>query len=290
MILIADSGSTKCDWVLLDSSGKEHFRTTTLGLNPSILPDSEIISIINSNSELVSVFTKVISLDFYGAGCGTETPKQNLEGLLSTIFSNAKVIVQEDMMAAVLSVTQEPGIICILGTGSNSCYFDGEFIESGPPSLGFMVMDEASGNYFGKKLLQDYFYYMMPLKISLKFENDFNLSSDLIKTNLYKQPNPNAYLASFAKFIFTTPDEDGYFYNLLKKGISKFISNHILYFNTAEVVPIHFIGSIAHFSEKILKETLENHNLKLGKVIQKPMDGLIDYYRNVKLQNLNSNK
>ena len=290
MILIADSGSTKCDWVLLDSSGKEHFRTKTLGLNPSVLPDSEIISIINSNSELVSVVTTVSSLDFYGAGCGTETPRQNLEDLLGTIFTNAKVTVKEDIMAAVYSVTQEPGIICILGTGSNSCYFDGKLIENGPPSLGFMVMDEASGNYFGKKLLQDYFYYMMPLKISLKFENDFNLSSDFIKTNLYKKTNPNAYLASFAKFIFTTPDEDAYFYNLLKTGISKFISNHILYFNTAEVVPIHFIGSIAHFSEKILKETLENHHLRLGKVIQKPMDGLIDYYRNVKLQNLNSNE
>jgi len=283
MILIADSGSTKCDWVVLDSSGREHFRTTTLGLNPAVLPDSEIISIVKSNSELVSNFTKITTLDFYGAGCGTEIPRKNLEELLSTIFKNAKVNVQEDMMAAVLSVTTEPAIVCILGTGSNSCYFDGTNINLAMPSLGYIIMDEASGNYYGKQLLQDYYFDRMPWEIALKFNEEFLVNSDEIKTNLYKKPNPNAYLASFAKFVFNTEDQDYYFYNMLNVGISKFIKSHILCYYEAKEVPIHFIGSIAHFSEDIIKESFKNHNLKLGKIIRKPMDGLIEYYRNNKL-------
>ncbi|MFK5982290.1 MAG: N-acetylglucosamine kinase [Flavobacteriaceae bacterium] len=283
MILIADSGSTKCDWVILDSSGEVILKTTTLGLNPAILLKDEINSIINSNAELASVFSKITTLDFYGAGCGTEIPRQNLEELLSIKFTNAKVTVQEDMIAAVLSVTTEPAIVCILGTGSNSCYFDGTNINQAMPSLGYMIMDEASGNYYGKQLIQDYYFDKMPWEIALKFNEEYRINSDEIKTNLYKKPNPNAYLASFAKFIFNTQDQDYYFYNMLTVGISKFLNNHIFCYYEAKQVPIHFIGSIAHFSEDVIKESFKNHNLKLGKIIRKPIDGLIEYYRNNKL-------
>ena len=284
MILIADSGSTKCDWVVLDSSGEVVLKTSTLGLNPAILLEEEIKSIIYNNKELASFFSKINSLDFYGAGCGTETPRQNLEDLLSIIFINAKVTVREDMMAAVLSVTTEPAIVCILGTGSNSCYFDGSKITTAFPSLGYIIMDDASGNYYGKQLIQDYYYDRMPWEIALKFNEEFLINSDKIKTNLYKKPNPNAYLASFAKFVFNTEDQDYYFYNMLSVGISKFIKSHVLCYYEAKEVPIHFIGSIAHFSEDIIKESFKNHNLKLGKFIRKPMDGLIEYYRNNKLK------
>lgn len=284
MILIADSGSTKCDWVVLDTSGNVFLKTSTLGLNPAILLKNELDTIINSNKELVSVFTKITTLDFYGAGCGTETPRQNLENLLSDTFTNAKVTVQEDMMAAVLSVTTEPAIVCILGTGSNSCYFDGTKVTTAFPSLGYVIMDDASGNYYGKQLIQDYYYDRMPWEIALKFNEEFSINSDEIKANLYKKPNPNAYLASFAKFVFNTQDQDFYFYNMLNVGISKFIKTHILCYYQAKEVPIHFIGSIAHFSENIIKESFKNHNLKLGKIIRKPMDGLIEYYRNHKIK------
>ncbi len=283
MILIAESGSTKCDWVLLDSKGIVKLTTTTLGLNPAVLPQEEILKIINSNNKLTQLFNTVESLDFYGAGCGTEIPRLNLEKLLKDLFLNAKVQVQEDLMAAVYSVTTEPAIVCILGTGSNSCFFDGENVHNASPSLGFILMDESSGNYYGKQLIRDYYYNNMPWEIALKFENEFNINSDDIKLNVYKKPHPNAYLASFAKFIFNTQDQNFYFYNLLNVGVSKFIKNHILCFENATEVPIHFIGSIAHFSESIIKECFKNHNLELGKIIQKPVDGLIEYYRNHKL-------
>jgi N-acetylglucosamine kinase-like BadF-type ATPase len=283
MILIADSGSTKCDWVLLDDTGNVELSTTTLGLNPAILSSEELVGILNSNQELVNVFSKVKTLDFYGAGCGTEIPRKNLENLLIGLFINAKVTVLEDMLAAVYSVTTNPAIVCILGTGSNSCYFDGEKIHQEFPSLGYVIMDEASGNYYGKQLLQDYYFNNMPWEIALKFNEMFLVNSDEVKQNLYKKPNPNAYLASFAKFIFETVDQDFYFYNLKKIGISKFIKNHILCFYEAKNLPIHFIGSIAYFSKEVLKESLEEHQLELGNIIQKPMEGLIEYYRKNKL-------
>ncbi|MAB55980.1 MAG: N-acetylglucosamine kinase [Aequorivita sp.] len=298
MTLITDGGSTKCDWVLLDNSGNIVFKTATLGLNPAIVPKEELIARIVENQTLNDVFKSVEMLDFYGAGCGTATPRSILKEVLQGLFVKANVNVYEDMAAAVFATTTAPGIVCILGTGSNSCYFDGTEIHSPIPSLGFILMDEASGNYFGKKLLLNYFYQRMPSEIAEEFEREFNLGADYIKINLYKKPNPNAYLASFAQFIFRQPGrqpnfekfESGgkeinpYFYALIKEGILNFIEYRILCYEKAHEVPVHFIGSIAHFSEKIIKECFNEHNLELGNIVQRPIDGLIDYY-NAKISN-----
>ncbi len=203
MILIADGGSTKCDWILLDASGNPIVKTRTLGLNPAVVPEEDLLSRIIENLDLQKIAAQVKVVDFYGAGCGTVTPRTLLYKTLSTFFKNAKVTVEEDMVAAVYAVTQKAGIVCIFGTGSNSCYFDGKTIKTNVDSLGFILMDEASGNYFGKRLIRDYFYKKMPAQIAADFEKRFDLNPDVIKTNLYKKPNPNTYLASFAEFIFT---------------------------------------------------------------------------------------
>lgn len=280
MTLITDSGSTKCDWVLLDNSSNILLKTRTLGLNPAIIEIEELNSRISGNFELKNIAHKVEILDFYGAGCGTLIPRNHLTKVLNTLFPNAKVTVQEDLAAAVFAVTTEPGIVCILGTGSNSCFFDGNKIHTPIAALGYTLMDEASGNYFGKRLLRDYYYNRMPSEIASEFEKRFNLEADEIKMNLYKKPNPNAYLASFAEFIFTNEKINPYFYDLIKEGISNFIECRILNFKEANTVPIHFIGSIAHFSEEIIKECFEEYNLKLGNIVQRPIDGLIEYYKN----------
>ncbi|CAM3379865.1 N-acetylglucosamine kinase [Aequorivita lipolytica] len=280
MTLITDGGSTKCDWVLLDNSGNVVFKTATSGLNPTVVPKEELLLRITSNEELKNVFEKIEVLDFYGAGCGTITPRSILKEVLEELFPQAKVSVSEDLSAAVFSVTAEAGIVCILGTGSNSCYFDGTEIHAPIPALGYILMDEASGNYFGKRLIRDYFYNQMPAEIAAEFKSRFNLEADEIKMNLYKKPNPNAYLASFAQFIFTQQEINPYFYALIKEGISNFIECRILCYEKAREVPVHFIGSIAHFSEKIIKECFAEHNLELGNIVQRPIDGLIDYYKN----------
>lgn len=283
MTLIADGGSTKCDWVLLDHSGNILFKTQTLGLNPTVVPEEELINRIKSNPELVAVFNQVETLDFYGAGCGTITPRETLHTLLQQIFIKAKITVAEDMLAAALAVTDQPGIVCIFGTGSNSCYFDGKTAKSNIESLGYILMDEASGNYFGKRLILDYFYKKMPAQIAADFEKRFDLNPDTIKINVYQKPNPNTYLASFAEFIFTSKDENDYFYNLISEGVIKFIEYRILCYSEAQHVPIHFIGSIAHYSKDIIKDCLNSYNLELGNIVRRPIDGLIEYYRKNKL-------
>ena len=283
MILITDGGSTKCDWILLDQKGDVVLKTRTKGLNPAVVPEENIRERILANHDLLPFVTKITVVDFFGAGCGTKTPIRLLTRILSEIFPFATVSVNEDMVAAVYAATTKPGIVCILGTGSNSCYFDGTHIHNGIESLGYSLMDEASGNYFGKRLIRDYFYKKMPSQLALEFENKFNLDPDEIKNHLYKRHNPNMYLASFAEFIFTSKEVNGYFYKLITEGMLKFIEYRILCFKESQNVPIHFIGSIAHFSEDIIKDCMKPYNLELGNIIRRPIDGLIDYYRQNKL-------
>ena len=283
MILITDGGSTKCDWILLDQTGDIVLKTRTKGLNPAVVPEENVRERILANQDLQPYVNEVTVVDFYGAGCGTKTPIMMLTKILTEIFPAAKVSVNEDMVAAVYAATTEPGIVCILGTGSNSCYFDGTNVHNGIESLGYTLMDEASGNYFGKRLIRDYFYKKMPTQLALEFEKRFNLDPDEIKNHLYKRHNPNMYLASFAEFIFTSTEVNGYFYELITEGMLKFIEYRILCFKESQNVPIHFIGSIAHFSEDIIKDCMKPYNLELGNIIRRPIDGLIDYYRQNKL-------
>ena len=283
MILITDGGSTKCDWILLDQTGDIVLKTRTKGLNPAVVPEENVRERILANQDLQPYVNEETVVDFYGAGCGTKTPIMMLTKILTEIFPAAKVSVNEDMVAAVYAATTEPGIVCILGTGSNSCYFDGTNVHNGIESLGYTLMDEASGNYFGKRLIRDYFYKKMPTQLALEFEKRFNLDPDEIKNHLYKRHNPNMYLASFAEFIFTSTEVNGYFYKLITEGMLKFIEYRILCFKESQNVPIHFIGSIAHFSEDIIKDCMKPYNLELGNIIRRPIDGLIDYYRQNKL-------
>ena len=280
MILIADGGSTKADWIAIDKNKEEAFRTRTLGLNPAIVPEKELHSRIINMFQLISVKDEVEEIHFYGAGCGTPKPIQILKGILESIFINAKIFISEDMLAAVYAATgNEPALVCILGTGSNSCYYDGENMEMLVPSLGYILMDEASGNYFGKKLIIDYFYKTMPIEIAKKFEEEFDLDADYIKKNLYREPNPNMYLASFAKFMFDFK-EDKYIKKIIKKGFQEFFKYRVLPYNKTADTPIYFIGSIAHYFRDILEKIAKNNNLVITDVIQRPIDSLLEYHRN----------
>lgn len=282
MILIADGGSTKCDWVLLNRQRDVVLRTKTPGLNPAVLTVEELKNRILANTDLCDVSEQIETVDFYGAGCGTPKPKKSLHKVLSGVFPKAEVTVLEDTTAAVFAVTTKPGIVCIIGTGSNSCYFDGKNIHQPIASLGYSIMDEASGSWFGKALIRDYFYKRMPIAIAESFAAKFNLDADENKMNLYQKPHPNAYLATFAPFLFQEQGgvkKDAYFYDLIKKEIATFIDCRILSFDNATEVPIHFVGSIAHFSKDIIEECFRKHNLKLGTIVQHPIDGLIEFYK-----------
>jgi len=187
MILIADGGSTKADWILLDKSGAQVLKTRTGGLNPAVFDEELMRKRLQENLDLVDYKDKVTNIYFYGAGCGTEKPTLLLKSIFESFFTNAVVEVKEDTYAAAYAVTTKPGIVCILGTGSNSSYFDGENVETRIPSLGYILMDEASGNYFGKKLLRDYYYGKMPKKTAQLFEEQFNVDADTIKEMFIKK-------------------------------------------------------------------------------------------------------
>jgi len=154
------------------------------------------------------------------------------------------------------------------------------------PSLGYILMDEASGNYFGKKLIRDYYYDKMPKSIAKLFEKQFDLDADVIKRNIYKEENPNAYLAHFAEFIFKN-DRTPYFNKVLQKGIKEFFVNRILPYTESTQVPVHFVGSIAFFSQDIINDVARYYMVEIGKIIRRPIDGLIEYHREkIKLEKI----
>ena len=280
MILIADGGSTKADWIALNTNKEEAFRVRTLGLNPAIVPQEELYNRIINMFQLMHVNDEVTEIHFYGAGCGTPKPIEILKTILESIFVNAKVFIAEDMLAAVYAAAgKKPALVCILGTGSNSCYYNGEQMEMMTASLGYILMDEASGNYFGKKLIVDYYYHKMPKKIAEKFQNEFDLDADHIKKNLYRVPNPNMYLATFAKFMFEFKEEK-YIKKIIKKGFQEFFKYRILPYNKTAETPIYFIGSIAYYFRDILEKIAHKNNLEITDVIQRPIDNLLEYHKN----------
>lgn len=280
MILIADGGSTKADWIALDKNKKEIFRARTLGLNPAVVPEEELRNRIINMFQLINVKDEVEEIHFYGAGCGTPKPVQILHDVMKSIFSNASINIAEDMLAAVYAAAgTTPSIVCILGTGSNSCYFNGKGIEMLAPSLGYSIMDEASGNYFGRLLIRDYYYNKMPKTIAKKFENEFNLDADHIKQNLYREPNPNMYLATFAKFMFEFKNEK-YIKKLIKKGFQEFFKYRILPYKKNSDTPIYFIGSIAYYFKETLEKVANKHDLSVTGIIQRPIDNLLEFHKN----------
>ncbi|MCM5663752.1 N-acetylglucosamine kinase [Galbibacter mesophilus] len=282
MILIVDSGATKADWIALDEEGNKLFVTKTLGLSPEVLTSEIINERLTNNFELYKHRKEVTQLYFYGAGCGTERMRKFLKGIFKEYFQNAKISVKEDTYAAIYA-TVEPeqhAIVCILGTGSNCSYWDGKELFQKVTSLGYILMDDCSGNYFGRQLLRDYYYHKIPEKLAVKFASEYDLEEDSIKNHLYKQPNPNTYLATFARFLIQNKDE-AYCQALIKKGMGLFIENSINQFEQAKEVPIHFIGSIAYYLQDELNQQLKENGLTLGKVLRRPIDGLVDYHKSI---------
>jgi N-acetylglucosamine kinase-like BadF-type ATPase len=284
MIFIVDSGSTKCDWLAIDSKGDQLLeKQRTKGMNPAILTKRKLYSTIKKNPVISQVKNDITHIFFYGAGCGTQKPRQLLEEVLHDFFPNAEAVVKEDTYAAVYATADSvlnPAVVCILGTGSNCSYFNGETIEQRVDSLGFSMMDDASGNYFGRQLIRDYYFNHMPQKLKLSFSEKYNMDSDFIKYNLYKQPNPNAYMASFAEFMFLNKDSE-YIVNVIKDGIRLFAKNMILqYKDVLQNVPVHFAGSIAYFSQDEIKQVADEIGFTVGNFERRPIEGLVSYHSN----------
>ncbi len=280
MILIVDSGATKSDWIALNAKGEQLFFTQTLGLSPEVLTREVIEDRLANNFEISKNNEKVTHLYFYGAGCGTDRMKTFLKEIFSEVFPNAKSEVKEDTFAAVYATTKigSQSIVCILGTGSNCSYYDGNQLFQKVTSLGYIPMDDGSGNFFGRKLIRDFYFHKMPQELAMKFEKNFDLDADVIKENLYKQPNPNTYLATFARFLIENKDHP-YSKGVIDKGLQQFINNYVMQFELATKVPVSFVGSIAYYLKDELLAVLERNDLVVGKIRQRPIDGLVEFHK-----------
>jgi N-acetylglucosamine kinase-like BadF-type ATPase len=279
MKLLVDSGSTKADWIALDSNGKVLFTTQSLGLNPEVLEKEEIISRLNDKFDIEHNKEKVQQLYFYGAGCGTDRMRFFLKKVFQEYFVNAEINVYEDTYAAVFATTPKgaEAVVCILGTGSNCSYFDGVQLHQKVQSLGYICMDDCSGNRFGRHLLRGYFFNKMPEVLVTEFEKEFSIDPDIVKHHLYKEPNPNAYLAKFAKFLIKHKD-NSFCKKYILSEMEDFVENYIKQYDQCTQVPVHFVGSIAFYLKEELQQVLASHGIKIGNVLRRPIDGLIAYH------------
>lgn len=280
MILVVDSGSTKTDWIAVDARGKVLFSTQTLGLNPQVLSSAILKERIINNYDLYQNRKDVSHLYFYGAGCGVESPQLRIRKVFEEIFTNCEIIIKEDTYAAVYAASRadEKSIVCILGTGSNCTYFDGQEIEQRVDSLGYILMDEASGNFFGKQLIRSYYFNTMPKDLAEEFEKEYDLKPDTIKENIYRRENPNTYLATFSRFLIKHKDNP-IFQDIIEKGLERFINHQILQFDNAKEVPIHFIGSISYFLKDEIDQALNAKGLSMGRIVQRPIDELVKFHK-----------
>jgi glucosamine kinase len=286
MILIADSGSTKCDWALIDEKGTRLGNFETMGLNPYFHNEDVISNAIKANVPLALYANKIDRIFFYGAGSSTHTMCAIVERGLKVIFPDAEIVVEHDLLgAAYATYDGEPCISCILGTGSNSCFFDGREISEAVPSLAFILGDEASGSYFGKILLREYFYKKLPEDLRLSFEESYTLTKDEFISRVYREPNANVYLASFTRFIGQHAHHP-HVMNWVVNGMKEFIDIHVKSFENWQQVPVHFVGSISHYFEHCLVEASRQEGIKLGQIIKKPIDGLVNFHVKYKFPEL----
>ncbi len=280
MILVVDSGSTKTDWIALDKNGKEIFSTKTLGLNPQMLSNEILNERIKNNFDIYKNRKSVEKLFFYGAGCGVESTQERILKVFNSIFINSEFDIKEDTYAAVYSAVDigTPSIVNIIGTGSNCSYYDGEKVIQKVQSLGYVLMDYASGNYYGKYLIRAYYFNKMPEDLREEFSKNYDLSPNSIKNKLYREENPNTYLAGFAKFLIENKSNE-YFKEIIFKGLERFIDYQILQYDDFSKVDIHYVGSIAYYLKDEITKIGKKYNLKTGRFIQRPIIGLVDYHK-----------
>ncbi|MBI9059120.1 MAG: ATPase [Labilibaculum sp.] len=273
MILIAESGSTKTDWILLGSKGVIK-RQQTLGINPYHQNKSSIINIISSLNQ----FDSISKIFFYGAGCAVDEKKQIIKDALLEIFPGANCEINSDVLAAARSVCGiEKGIACIIGTGSNSCLYNGKNIEHNVPPLGYILGDEGSGAVMGKKLIADILKNLAPKEIKSAFYKKYELDYGEIINKVYKEEAPSRFLAQFTVFLSENIDSP-YVSQLVKNSFREFFERNIKQYDNHDSLPIHFIGSIAFYFKNELQIVAKETGLSLGKIQQSPLEGLIQYH------------
>lgn len=275
--LIADSGSTKCEWRLL--SGKKKTTILTPAISPYFVGQEGMVSSLREH--LLPGLKKQIpdKIHFYGTGLSHPDNVKLMKRVFKQVFPQAKAEIQTDLLGAARALCgNTKGIACILGTGSNACYFDGKKIVKNSPGLGYVLGDEGSGTYLGRKVIQYYLYNTFDEDLRARFDAQFTQTHADILDHVYKQPLPNKYMAGFALFL---AENRGHFMveNIIEDGLNDFFFTHLSKFSESWTKPIHFIGSIAHGFKDVIQDLCNSYELELGRILKTPMEGLIQYHQ-----------
>lgn len=277
MILLADSGSTKTDWCLVDQKNSVT-KVRTAGINPFFQSSEEIANELATHLVPHLPTTHLDSVYFYGAGCTKEKSPIVAEALKKQFEITGVCEVATDMLAAARGLCgHQPGIACIMGTGSNSCAYDGKDITKNVSPLGFILGDEGSGAVLGRTLVGDVLKNQLPKDIVEAFHAEYELSNADIIDHVYRQKFPNRFLASFVPFLAKHIENKAIF-DLVKENFRRFLIRNVKQYQGWEHLPIGFVGSIAYYFQQPLKEALEAEHMTIGKTIQAPMEGLIAYH------------
>ena len=277
MKLIADSGSTKTNWILLES-GTVKNSISTNGLNPYFHTSESVEALLRADLVPFIVGDHVRDIYFYGAGCSTKKNNAMIREAIRIFFRKAEVNVYHDTLGAARALFgDQKGIAGILGTGCNSCYYDGKNIFQKVDSLGFLFGDEGAGSCLGKTWLAGYFKNQVPGDLRSEFDKYYGYTLEDILNALYNRPYPNRFLASFSRFL-EPRQQHPFIHNLVKDSFQAFFDAQIKHYDQYQIIPVAFIGSIAHFYRNILLEAAEDENITISKILQDPMKGLISYH------------
>lgn len=276
--LIADSGSTKTEWCLLKEGKPKIFYTQ--GLSPYFLDEQQITEVLKKEVRIASE-GEPAEIFFYGTGCKADANKNILGNAIRAVFTNAVVDVKDDLTGAARSLCgSDRGVACILGTGSNSCYYNGKIIEQNSPGLGYILGDEGSGAFLGKSLIQHYLYGLMDDELNARFDAKFITTPQEILENVYRKPLANRYLASFALFL---AENRGHYMveNIIGDGLNAFFYTHLVRYPESAIYPVHFTGGIAYAFQDILMALCSDYGFTIGNIFKTPMEGLVKYHNKV---------
>ncbi len=278
MVLVADCGATKADWVLI-RKGVEDITVNTLGFNPVVhqpeLLQGEVMKL--SKDLLPDIFPS--NIYYYGAGCWDYRRKQVVSTVIKEAWPNAEVIVMHDLLAAARATCgRDPGISCILGTGSNTCLYDGDDVIDNVTNLGYLLGDEGSGSHLGKAFLRAYFYRELDDEIMEAFEAYTAIDRQTVLDTVYESKIPNTYLASYTRFMGEHLDHP-LIQRIIMDSFGEFLDRHVRKYRGHLDLPIHFIGSIAFHFKKFLLATLHERDMHAGKFVQKPIEALAEFHR-----------
>lgn len=274
--LIADSGATKAEWTLIDE--KKNKTILTQGISPYFLNREQIRELLLKELKPKMKNVRVDEVFFYGTGCANPDNAKLVKNALKDVFPETKVDVNHDLLAAARALCgHSRGIACILGTGSNSCYYNGKKIVQNSPGLGYVLGDEGSGAYMGKRVLQYYLYNTFDDELKGRFDLKYLTNSSEILENVYKNPLPNRYLAGFVMFL---AENRGHYMieNIIEDCLNDFFFTHLCRYKESKALPVNFVGSVAYGFRDVLQELCNSYEFKLGKVLKKPMSGLIEYH------------